>query len=308
MRMGSAVVGRRLVMLAVACAWIFCSAAVGVAQDSSAAADRAAPVKVMSFNIRYGAANDGENRWAKRSYLVAETITLFDPDLLGGQEVLKFQAQFLKQLLPEFGFHGVGREDGTEKGEFVPLLYRKSRFDLVDAGHFWLSETPEVAGSKSWDSSLPRMASWVKLSDKQDAGKQLVFINTHFDHRGKQARLESAKLIRERADQFVADGLPVIITGDFNTTEDLTPYEALTGAGADGADGFVDSYRAAHPVRQSDEASSSRWTGHRDGSRIDWVLHSPDFVTLQSSINYTNEEGRYPSDHYPVQAVLRLNR
>lgn len=306
MRIGPVVFSRRLAASALACAWMLCSPMMMMAQEPRV--ERAAPVKVMSFNIRFGAANDGENRWAKRSYLVAETITLFDPDLLGGQEVLGFQAQFLQELLPEFGFHGVGREDGTDKGEFVPLLYRKSRFDLVDSGHFWLSETPEVAGSKSWDSSLPRMASWVKLSDKQNAGKQLVFINTHFDHRGKQARLESAKLIRKRADQFIADGLPVIITGDFNTNEDLKPYQALMADGSGTSAGFVDSYRAAHPERKADEASFSRWNGHREGSRIDWVLHSPDFVTLESVINYTNDNGRYPSDHYPVQAVVRLKR
>lgn len=275
------------------------------AQDDGTEASRATPIKVMSFNIRYGAANDGENSWDHRYYLVAETIKAFDPDLLGAQEVLDFQADFLKESLPDYGFHGVGREDGTDKGEYVPVMYKKDRFRVVDSGHFWLSETPEVAGSKSWDSSLPRMVSWVELVDLTD-GTNLVFLNTHFDHRGREARLESARLIRRRAEEIMEKDLPFIITGDFNTTEDRQPYqELITGSNGNEVP-IIDSYRQANPERMPDESSSSRWNGNRNGTRIDWVLHSREYSTLQSVINYTNEEGRYPSDHYPVQAIVRL--
>lgn len=264
------------------------------------------PIKVMSFNIRYGAAKDGENHWKHRSYLVAETIRMFDPDLLGTQEVLKFQAEFLKKQLPEYGFHGVGRQDGTENGEYVPVMYKKERFELIDSGHYWLSETPEDAGSKSWDSSLPRMVSWVELSDRKNGGEKFVFINTHFDHRGVTARLESARLIRKQAEQLMAKKLPFIITGDFNTTEDRQPYQELISGTGGNKIPIVDSYRNTFPERSENESTASRWTGNRKGSRIDWVLHSSEFTTLQSVINYTNENGRYPSDHYPVQAILRL--
>jgi endonuclease/exonuclease/phosphatase family metal-dependent hydrolase len=266
----------------------------------------AEPIKVMSFNIRYGTARDGANHWRQRSDLVAETIRMFDPDLLGTQEVLQFQAEFLQRALPEHGFHGVGRDDGEAAGEYAPVLYRKSRFELLDAGHFWLSETPAVAGSKSWDSSLPRMVSWVRLSDSSDDGAQLVFMNTHFDHRGRTARLESARLVRKRAEQFMAEGIPLVITGDFNATEDERPYAELVSSGDGGEFPIIDSFRRAHPERRSDEASFGRWTGHREGSRIDWLLHSPQFVTLQCAINHSNDGGRFPSDHYPVQAILRL--
>ena len=182
----------------------------------------------MSFNIRYGSANDGDNHWDQRSYLVVETIRMFDPDLLGAQEVLKFQADFLQQQLPGYAFHGVGREDGQTRGEFVPVMYRKDRFEMRDAGHFWLSETPAVAGSKSWDSSLPRMVSWVRLSDLDNDGGEFIFLNTHFDHRGQQARLESARLLRQRVEEITGGGVPFIITGDFNTTEDGQPFAELT--------------------------------------------------------------------------------
>lgn len=268
----------------------------------------AAPIKVMSFNIRYGAARDGENHWKNRSYLVAETIKMFDPDLLGAQEVLKFQATFLQQVLPNYGFHGVGREDGSENGEYVPVMYKRDRFKAIDSGHFWLSETPEVAGSKSWDSSLPRMVSWVQLKDLNNEGASFVFLNTHFDHRGKSARLESARLIRQRAEEIMGKSLPFIITGDFNTTEDGQPYDALVTGSEGNKIPIIDSFRQANQERNPDESSSSRWTGNRKGTRIDWVLHSGEFKTLQSVINYTNEDGRYPSDHYPVQAILRLKK
>ena len=271
------------------------------------AADRNAPIKVMSFNIRYGAANDGENSWKHRDYLVLETIENYGPDLIGYQEALKFQVDFLKQNLDGYGFHGIGRDKGTEEGEYVPLMWKTDRFELVDSGHFWLSETPEIPGSVSWDSSLTRMLSWVVLRDKKAVGyqKELVFANTHFDHRGKQARLESAKLIRQRAEEIMND-IPIILTGDFNTTEDLAPYAALCKAEGFNGKPLVDAFRVIHPEGSDNERSFGAWVGRRDGKRIDWILHTDDFVTLNAAINYTQDAGRYPSDHYPVEATVRL--
>lgn len=271
------------------------------------AADRNVPIKVMSFNIRYGAANDGENSWKHRDYLVLETIENYGPDLIGYQEALKFQVDFLKQNLDGYGFHGIGRDKGTEEGEYVPLMWRTDRFELVDSGHFWLSETPQIPGSVSWDSSLTRMLSWVVLRDKKAVGyqKELVFANTHFDHRGKQARLESAKLIRQRAEEIM-DDIPIILTGDFNTTEDLPPYAALCKAEGFNGKPLVDAFRVVHPDGSDNERSFGAWVGRRDGKRIDWILHTDDFVTLNAAINYTQDAGRYPSDHYPVEATVRL--
>ena len=257
-------------------------------------------IRVMSFNIRFGAAADGKNSWRHRSYLVLETIQMFGPDLLGAQEALGFQAEFLRKNLKGYGFHGVGREDGKAKGEMVPIFYRLDRFALLDAGHFWLSETPKLAGSQSWDASLPRMLSWVILRDRKGGGRRFAFANTHFDHRGSQARLESAKLIRRWAESVE---MPVILAGDFNAGEDSDPYNVL--ARANGVASFVDSYRAIHPKKCLREGTFSQWIGRREGSRIDWILHSAEFLTLNASINYMNEEGRYPSDHYPAQAILR---
>lgn len=297
---------RLIIFAAICCLSVGTSTQYALGQDDAQQKRVATPLKVMSFNIRYGTAKDGNDHWKNRDYLVAETIKTFDPDLLGGQEVLKFQTEFLKSNLPEYGFHGVGRQNGSDTGEYVPVMYKLNRFDLLDSGHFWLSETPEVAGSKSWDSSLPRMVSWAKLRDKKNRGAEFVFLNTHFDHRGKTARLESARLIRKRVEEFLKNKLPVIVTGDFNTTEDDQPYAALVAGKSGNKIPLIDSYRKTYPDRSPNESSFTAWNGRRNGTRIDWILHSSEFRTLQSVINYTNEEGRYPSDHYPVQAILRL--
>src|SRR3954453_19665447 len=129
-------------------------------------APAAPPVRVMSFNIRYGTAKDGENAWEKRKEFLAETVAAFDPDLLGTQETLAFQRDFLAAKLAGYGVFAAGRDDGKEAGEMAALFYREARFEKLAGGHFWLSETPDVPGSKGWDAALPRVATWVKLRDR----------------------------------------------------------------------------------------------------------------------------------------------
>lgn len=258
----------------------------------------------MSFNIRYGTAPDGDNRWELRRELVLRLIRDFNPDLLGMQEVLEFQANYLRENLPAYDFHGVGRDDGKQKGEFSPILFRRTRFAVLDAGNLWLSDTPDVPGSRGWDALLPRMLSWARLRDDSANGRELTIANTHFDHRGSQARLESARLIR-RIGEANLHGQPAILTGDFNCTEDDPPYHALLAPNADGTAPLVDSYRAAHPERQPDEASANGWRPVTKGRRIDWILHSPNLQTVSARINRSQPNGHLPSDHYPVQAVLR---
>ena len=176
---------------------------------ASVGAEEPVPLRVMSFNIRLGVAKDGENHWDKRHDLVADTIKKFKPDLLGTQETWHFQADFLKKQLPEYGYVGWTRQAGKE-GEQCGIFFRKDRFELVESGQFWLSKTPQKKGSKSWDSSLPRIVTWVEVKDKKADGRQLRFLNTHFDHRGKVARVEAAKMIRETARKH--SERPVIIT------------------------------------------------------------------------------------------------
>lgn len=259
--------------------------------------DEPAPLRVMSFNIRLGVAKDGPNHWDKRRNLVVETIQKFKPDLLGTQETYHFQADYLKQHLPGYGYVGWTRQAG-KKGEQCGILFLRERFELVQSGQFWLSKTPEKKGSKSWDSSLPRIVTWIEVKDKKADGRQLRFLNTHFDHRGKVARLEAAKMLRESAKKH-ADR-PVIVTGDFNCSDTSPPYKALFVGGV-----LTDTFRAKHPKKLKNEGTFNGFKGTDNGARIDWVLHNDRFETIDAAIDKTSREGRYPSDHFPVTGILK---
>ena len=265
-----------------------------------------APLKVMSFNIRYATAPDGENSWNKRKELLLSVIRKFDPDLLGTQETLATQADYLTANLSDHTLVGVGREDGKRGGEFSALMFRTSRFALVDSGTFWLSETPERPGSKSWDSALPRIVSWARLKDRSDGNREFLYLNTHWDHRGNQARIESGKLIRGWLAEH-AGKKPIILTGDFNVNDDHEGYQTLVSESASGPR-LVDAYRLVHPKARPEESTFGNFTGNRRGKRIDFILTTPDFTASAATIVHTNDNGRYPSDHYPVTAVLTLQR
>lgn len=269
---------------------------------------RAEPVavRVMSFNIRYGTAKDGENHWDRRKDFLVDTIKAFGPDLLGTQETLGFQRDYLAQNLPEFEKFGVGRDDGQERGEMMALFYRRDRFEKLDGGHFWLSETPDKVGSKNWDSALPRMVSWVRLRDRQqETAEQFVFFNTHFDHMGSQARLESARLLRRQIES-IGQRHSVIVTGDFNAGERSPPYLALFDTVEKLESPVLDSYRVVHPQRELGEGTFSRFTATpSNGPRIDWIAISHDWQVLEVGIDRTSRDGRTASDHFAVTAVLK---
>jgi endonuclease/exonuclease/phosphatase family metal-dependent hydrolase len=259
----------------------------------------------MSFNIRFGTAEDGVNHWDRRREFLVATIQAFDPDLLGTQETLGFQRDFLAKHLTGHDVLGVGRDDGKEQGEMMAVYWRKERFEKRAAGHFWLSQTPEQPGSKSWDSSLPRMVTWVKLHDRrQPKAAPILFVNTHFDHRGKQARLESARLIRSRL-AALGKGCSVIVTGDFNSGEGSEPYQALFGPVDDAPSPVIDSYRAVHPKRKAAEGTASGFSAkNTQGARIDWIACSRDWRILSAAIDRTARDGRTPSDHFAVTAIV----
>ncbi len=263
-------------------------------------------VKVMSFNVRYGTANDGENHWDKRKEFLAETVRAFGPDLLGTQETLGFQKDFLVEQLAGYRAVGVGRDDGGPKGEMTAVLFREERFELLDHGHFWLSETPEIPGSKSWDTSLTRMATWLKLRDRQGPADRVAwFFNTHYDHKGAQARTESSRLLRRKITEL-AGGSPAIVTGDFNTDEGSQPYVALFGA-VSGQVTLQDTLRVKRPKKEPNEGTFSGFReDQRQGARIDWIGCSSQWEVVEAGIDRTAREGRTPSDHFPVEAVLRL--
>ena len=290
--------------------WLLISALVWVLMMSSQKhvwADGAElDVRVMSFNIRYGTAADGENHWDKRKDFLKETIQTFDPDLLGTQETLGFQRDFLAAAMPGHGWLGVGRDDGKQSGEMMALYYREDLFEKIEGGHFWLSETPDIVGSKSWDSSLPRMVTWVKLRDRrQEKAPPLLFLNTHFDHRGPEARLESARLLRRQTEKL-GQGCRVIVTGDFNAGLESAPYQALFGEVDGKPSPLVDTYRAVHPEKQHEEGTFSGFRADStSGPRIDWIGVTRNWQILSADIDRTEREGRTPSDHFPITAVLR---
>jgi endonuclease/exonuclease/phosphatase family metal-dependent hydrolase len=270
------------------------------------AAEPAPPVRVMSFNIRYGTAADGDNHWDKRKDWLADTVKTFDPDLLGTQETLAFQRDFLATRLTGYEAFSAGRDDGKEKGEMAALFYRAARFEKVGGGHFWLSETPDQPGSKGWDAALPRVASWVKLKDKAaPSGPPVLFLNAHLDHRGARARTESSRLIRAKAAEL-GTGCRVVVTADFNAGEGSEPFKALF-ADADGKPApLVDTFRVAHPTRGTDEGTFSGFKATQvGGARIDWIAASRDWDVRLAGIDRTAKDGRTPSDHLPVTAVLR---
>lgn len=262
-------------------------------------------LKVMSFNLRYATAKDGENHWDKRRELLLDTVRREQPDLLGTQETLALQRDYLAQNLDGYEALGIGRDDGSERGEMTAILWKKDRFEKLAAGHFWLSETPDKIGSKSWDTSLPRMATWIKLRDRRlpDA-RPLFWINTHFDHMGKTARLESAKLLRKQLITLGKD-CTLVVTGDFNAAEDSPPYRALFGEVEGQASPVVDTYRKLHPESGKNEGTFNGFKHDATtGARIDWIGVSPEVKIKSAEINHHHDNGRTPSDHFPVTAVL----
>jgi endonuclease/exonuclease/phosphatase family metal-dependent hydrolase len=257
-------------------------------------------LKVMSFNVRTAHAKDGANAWGKRKDLFFKTIGDYGPDLIGFQEVVEEQYDAITGEMKDYTPVGVARDDGKRKGEWSLIMFKTGRFVEEGSGTFWLSETPEVAGSKSWDAALTRVCSYVKLKDKE-TGREFLYANTHFDHKGPVARLHSAELIRKKLPEL-AGGLPILMTGDFNTNETNPPYGVLTKD-----HWLVDTYREVHPEVKEDESSFSAFVGKMQGKRIDFILHTKEFVGVEAEIDRAHsEDNRYPSDHYAVTGRLRF--
>lgn len=262
------------------------------------------PIRVMSFNIRYSAANDGENAWPKRRELLFKTIEVFNPDILGLQEVLDDQAEEIRARFPAYHYVGVGRDDGKKAGEAVPVLVRSSRFEVLDEGHIWLCETPDVPGIRGWDAALPRMVTWICLKTRERPDVELYVFNTHFDHVGERARLESARLIRKNVESL--GNLPILVIGDFNSAPDSPAGATLRQRRGTESD-LLDTY-ASVAVETLEVGTYHGFTGARLAARIDWILHTPRIETLSATIDHTAEDGRFPSDHFPVTATVRIIR
>jgi endonuclease/exonuclease/phosphatase family metal-dependent hydrolase len=253
----------------------------------------AEPIRVMSFNIRYGTANDGRNHWSQRQDLVADTVDRHQPHVLGVQEALAFQLRFLEDAFPHHRRIGVGREaDGG--GEHAALFIDERRFEIVESGTFWLAPETDQPGARGWDAALPRVSSWARLRDRTDGSSLLVF-NAHFDHRGERARLESARLIGTRVRQET--DTPTLVLGDLNAGEDSAPLDALRGSG------LRDSFRIAHPDAVK-AGTFGAFRGAIGGAKIDYVLVNRRLEVASASIDRTRYTDRDASDHYAVTATV----
>ncbi len=255
---------------------------------------------VMSFNVRYINQKDGVNNWDNRKEKVAEVITSNNVDIAGLQEPWKDQIRDLKKLLPEYAWFGWSRDNGKSKGEFVPIFYKKDKFTVVEKGIFWLSETPEEIGSKGWDVKYPRIVVWARFKENL-SGKEFYFFNTHLG--GDIARFESAKLLRSKIDEM-ADGLPVIVTGDFNSVPDSPPYETMINDNY--KVGLVDAFHSA--IDKNDEIFTNYlFDGNdKDLKRIDYIFVSPKIKVLYHEIINKRIGKYYPSDHLALKAELVL--
>jgi endonuclease/exonuclease/phosphatase family metal-dependent hydrolase len=256
-------------------------------------------VQVMTFNVRYGTAMDGDNSWQKRRDIVVNTIRKQAPDLCGLQECLAFQVEYIVEQLPEYRWIGIDR-DVSGKGEMTAVLYKHKEIFPVASGHFWLSETPDVPASVSWDSSMTRMATWLQCYHPESK-MFFYFYNTHLDHRGEEARQQGIRVIADHIAQLTAEA-PVILTGDFNAAAQHTkPYEIALEKG------LVDSWTAA-PEKVGPTVTWSSFKAPKPDvdSRIDWILYRGPVTASRCETVVYNEEGRYPSDHYPVAATLHI--
>lgn len=264
------------------------------------AASDSATLRVVSYNLRYNNPADGPNAWPHRIDRIAAFVRFFEPDVLGVQEALRSMLDSLQVRLPDYRWVGVGRTDGRDGGEFSALFYRTDRLELLESHTFWLSPTPEVPGSRGWDAAHERICTWARFRDRR-TGQTFFVFNTHFDHEGTRARLESARLLH-RVIAERARTAPVLLTGDFNTTEGTPPYQALT------TNGLL--HDARYRAERGHYGPNTTWNGFErlvPGRRIDFIFVTADVRVLRHAILVDlDEQGRFASDHLPVLADVLL--
>jgi len=267
-------------------------------------APQSEPLSVMSFNIRYGTANDGENRWPLRRAQLLDLLRTENADVIGVQEALHDQIVEITAALSAYAVIGVGRDDGLTRGEYAAILYRRDRFHVAESGTFWFSDTPSVVASRSWGNSITRICTWARLVDRQ-GGAFWVF-NVHLDHQSQPSRERSTQLLAEHIRARSTPAEPVIVTGDFNVGESNPALRSLLAASDSGAPLLVDTFRLRHPGATEVGTFTGFDPARTTGDKIDYVLVSPGIEVLDAAILRTAVDGRLPSDHFPVTARLRV--
>lgn len=280
------------------CAQLPWSAGPATAETALKAVDARENVRAMSYNIRCGFCEkpDDINHWSRRKFLVADLIRASQADLIGLQEAEVFQVTDLVSMLGDFDWVGVGRDDGKHGGEMNAVLVRRSAFAIASHRTQWLSETPERV-SRGWDAMFKRTLTVLQLTSRR-SGRALYLLNTHFDHVGRQARDESAKLV-VRTLQTLDAGVPTILTGDFNARSDFAGFATLTARLHD----------AARVSRTPTTGGTMTFNGFgadiQPNNKIDYIFVSPSLEVLSHQIITDRYQQRYPSDHYPIVVNLR---
>ena len=271
----------------------------GSALGQGAAAEAKGTLCVMSYNLRFASPNP-PNAWPVRRPLVKEVIQSISPDVIGTQEGVYHQLKDIATDLPGYAWLGVGRDDGREAGEFMAVFYRTNRLQPLSTNHYWLSDTPEVAGSTTWGNQNRRMVTTVKFRDL-NRQSEFYFLNTHFDHAIQLAREKSADLVRQRVQQLGVS-LPIVLVGDFNAAAGTNKaYLRLTRD-----EFFKDTWLLARERRNEGIATFNGFEGIRQqGPRIDWILLRGDAVVEKAEIVTFARGNQFPSDHFPVVAWLQ---
>jgi len=248
---------------------------------------------VSSFNLRQDTPGDGENAWPHRKEMVKGLIRFHDLDIIGTQEGFKHQLDDVLAL-GNYAYVGAGRDDGKDAGEHSAIIYKKERFNLLESGNFWFSETPEVPG-KGWDATCcNRICSWAKFKDIK-SGKEFFVFNSHYDHEGKVARKNSSLLLLKMIEQIAGDS-PVFATGDFNATPDDEPIQTIYNAGK-----LSDSYLVTQEPPYGTEGTFNAFKPDAPmKSRIDYIWVTPQITVKKYGVLNDMQYGRFPSDHFPV--------
>ncbi len=258
-------------------------------------------IKVMSFNIRLDVESDGENKWSLRKDKVAGLLKYYAADFIGGQEVQHHQLKYLIENLVGYNYIGVGRDDGKEAGEYSCIFYNSRKFDLLQHSTFWLSPTPDSV-SKGWDAAYNRVCTYGLFKSKKT--RQLFWVfNTHFDHVGKLARLNSSKLILQKIAALNTKNYPVFLTGDFNLRPEEEPVREI-----------ISQMQNARTISKITYGNADTWNGFKFHEKpegtIDYIFISKDkrlavskFATITDSYDL-----KYPSDHFPVMATIVLSK
>ena len=262
--------------------------------------------RVMTFNIRLNTPDDGEDAWPNRKQFATSMIRFYGADIAGLQEALRDQVDDLAESLPEYGWFGVGRDDGKDAGEFMTVFYRKDRFKVLQHATFWLSETTDVP-TMGWDAMCYRVVTWGKFEDLR-SGTTFYLFNTHFDHMGQVARRESAKLLLSKVKEIAGDS-PIIVTGDFNSTPDSEPYQILTKGLPDNPSTklidtkFVSKYPHHGPNGTITQFKSANLPHNKT---IDYIFIKNNVSVFMHGTLSDMFDGHFPSDHMPVLAKVGI--